>query len=1203
MPLLTLWSWLALAVVAAPLSGSVVDEDGKAVPGATVWLTASRQFGEDAETRAEVETDAEGRFSIDAPPEGDRTRQLMLWAFAPGPRVAISVLGNRPKGDERSIRLTLAPPWKTPVRVFGSDGKAVAGAKVRPPLINWPAALGERLEATTDAEGRADFRFRAGPGFRFDVTAEGLVTQGHRVADDEVEKTIRLLPVGQISARLVAADPKVLAGWTVVASTRPDDAGGPFFPTSRGRGQSDGAGKVSFPPLAVGLVTFQVVPPEGSPFLGVPPTQVPLRDGENVAVKIPVRKGVKVEGSVREHESGKPVAGVKVNLFRLSQGRGNDDLVTDAEGRFSLYLLPGKVRVSLTWHELPDRYYYAPDNAHWADYDLAVGEDQHTLAPLKVWPATVIKGNVVDEAGKPVVGVGVVGSGTASRFGSNPIPGSTLSDNHGAFELGHMPFDSTVKLGGSTNRFDIAPVTVRVNAQGVQDAPVTLRAVRRPTVSVRGRVLGPGGVPVSGAWVLIFSGSGQGQDLYGLAREEKTRTGPDGTYQTPKGVTLSDQYRATVTAAGFVEASSEWAKAPAGELPDVVMRRVSRLRSVSGRVIDADGQGVAGAEVFQAGDGPRRTSDTTNAEGRFTVAGVFDTPAFVFVKKDGFRFTGRKVGAGDEPVEIVVSRVDGPAPAALKPAAPPLTRAEEKAKARALLAPVWAQFKPGVPVRPEPFEIGPTLALVDTPRIVEMIENQVLHADGPLLTNIALGLYEESPGDAIATLDAIRPSSAAAEALLNLFDRVPDAPADFRRDLLTHALARAREGDEPTQRVALLARVADRWFQAGEPEKARPLVDEARAAFKNLAGGALLELRSDLANALARVDLPAALALLDGNKEARQKPLPDASSETIRKQVDSWDTVEVIVSTGPSGNQEKLAAVARRAAATDPAGAVRVFGKLTQRLIRLNALPDTCAGMATRDLTKAIDLATRLDCPGVAALTVAVGARNKAAADPAEAKRLLADTFDRLEPLRGQMVVPAVAMARLLPLAVRVDPDRSAEYLWRALARRPPRVPALAPGRATPQIRQQFLIHAQQAALVARFDREAAEVVFAPVAEKCPCKRLIDDDHDLRRRSRRDLAGRGGLRPPRGPGDGRRPPRRPRRPQPTEEPDGPAAGFHAPHQADGPAGGRPRSGPATDRAAPRGAAGERSTRPLARRARRLIPPCRLSGGSRRVRAS
>ena len=79
--------------------------------------------------------------------------------------------------------------------------------------------------------------------------------------------------------------------------------------------------------------------------------------------------------------------------------------------------------------------------------------------------------------------------------------------------------------------------------------------------------------------------------------------------------------------------------------------------------------------------------------------------------------------------------------------------------------------------------------------------------------------------------------------------------------------------------------------------------------------------------------------------------------------------------------------------------------------------------------------------------------------------------------------MPSVSMARLLPLAVRVDPDRSSEYLWRAIAARPPRAAGAVHWSATLEIRQHYLVLAQLAALVARYDREAAETIFAPVAE------------------------------------------------------------------------------------------------------------------------
>ena len=74
---------------------------------------------------------------------------------------------------------------------------------------------------------------------------------------------------------------------------------------------------------------------------------------------------------------------------------------------------------------------------------------------------------------------------------------------------------------------------------------MTLRLVKRPTVSLRGRVLGPGGRPVAGARVRISFRTGNEQNAYGDGKEEEIRTGPDGTFRTPDGVPRSDQYRAS----------------------------------------------------------------------------------------------------------------------------------------------------------------------------------------------------------------------------------------------------------------------------------------------------------------------------------------------------------------------------------------------------------------------------------------------------------------------------------------------------------------------------------------------------------------------------------------------------------------------------------------------------------------------------------
>ena len=77
-------------------------------------------------------------------------------------------------------------------------------------------------------------------------------------------------------------------------------------------------------------------------------------------------------------------------------------------------------------------------------------------------------------------------------------------------------------------------------------------------------------------------------------------------------------------------------------------------------------------------------------------------------------------------------------------------------------------------------------------------------------------------------------------------------------------------------------------------------------------------------------------------------------------------------------------------------------------------------------------------------------------------------------------------MARLLPLAARIDPDRAPGYFWFTLASRPPLAAAPEQRPAMPQARQNYANLAELAMLIARYDPSAAEVVFGPVAERVP---------------------------------------------------------------------------------------------------------------------
>ena len=142
-------------------------------------------------------------------------------------------------------------------------------------------------------------------------------------------------------------------------------------------------------------------------------------------------------------------------------------------------------------------------------------------------------------------------------------------------------------------------------------------------------------------------------------------------------------------------------------------------------MVDAQGRPIAGAVVFQSGDGPARTRAATDADGRFRLPGVYREPAFLFVEGDGLAFEGHRIGAGDEAVELKVRRVGEPAAGPPLHTLPPvLPREEEKALARRLIG-TDLTLLTGETTR-ETYPLVRTLPRVDFDRAWDLVENHAV---------------------------------------------------------------------------------------------------------------------------------------------------------------------------------------------------------------------------------------------------------------------------------------------------------------------------------------------------------------------------------------------------------------------------------------------------------------------------------------------
>ena len=192
--------------------------------------------------------------------------------------------------------------------------------------------------------------------------------------------------------------------------------------------------------------------------------------------------------------------------------------------------------------------------------------------------------------------------------------------------------------------------------------PSVITIKLKKTSSLSGRLVDEHGQPVAGQLVEIWSahqGNWLGANLVGF-QQGPLLTGTDGSFRTPANLQQGRSYRLAIRAAGKDPIFSEWTTIP--ETPHALPPMVQRsLRTVRGHVVDRQGKPVAGARVFQSGDGPERTETTTAVDGQFSLGGFRQGPVFVFVRSAGFRFSGQMIKPSDVNVRIELTP-DGEAP-------------------------------------------------------------------------------------------------------------------------------------------------------------------------------------------------------------------------------------------------------------------------------------------------------------------------------------------------------------------------------------------------------------------------------------------------------------------------------------------------------------------------------------------------------------
>jgi hypothetical protein len=788
-------------------------------------------------------------------------------------------------------------------------------------------------------------------------------------------------------------------------------------------------------------------------------------------VEIPVRSAATIEGVIRERGTGASVPGVLLYLFRPGESSGADAR-TDGQGRFRFRSLPGKARIMIS--EVPPTHIQAPA-AFRDELQVPAPPGRADLPPVELSRAALpLRGLVRDVAGTPLGGAAISGSWTLVEANASVTRNvSATTDEQGRFAVAGIAPDAKVSL---IARKDDAATPGPVEAYGGQEKEVTLTALPHRVVAIAGRVVAQDGTPLAGAAVSFHERvqrQGMGAEWRQLTFEDGQWlfTGADGSFRTA-GEPRRDgaEYEAEAMANGYLMFKSPWI--PAGQadvvqLGDLVLRRETGVRVVSGRVVDRAGAPVAGARVLQRGEGPRPSEAATDADGRFRLPGVAASRVLLCAEAKGFRLGGAIVGP-EGPVEIGLVRV-GEAVPPRGPTPEPLTRDAERSLGRSLLEPALEKLRsdPEVAGLLTPDAI---LARLAPDRVVAMLEDRVVKQPTSALIQVALARFEDDPDAAIATLAADRSETGQALGLMALADLAAVAAAGRRANLLDRALAAARRIDHAEPKLILMGEVADRWLESFDLDRARPILHEGRkileAARPELFGYQV----APFGEALAALDLPAAEAFL-----ARRAP-------------GGSDDVGV--------RMRDRGALAIRAALADPPAAERLaralkdvpnFNETPAYLLRI------ARNMARADLPRARRVLELLDEPKAPidpgrgplkpyGLALLAGAR--AEPDPAGARALLDEALDGLrtvaEASLDRPAFPPVSLviAGLLPLVEHLEPDRLPERLWLAAACRP--------GRPEPIDANRVRELLGLAALVARYDREMADVIYGAVRDRLP---------------------------------------------------------------------------------------------------------------------
>lgn len=462
-----------------------------------------------------------------------------------------------------------------------------------------------------------------------------------------------------------------------------------------------------------------------------------------------------------------------------------------------------------------------------------------------------------------------------------------------------------------------------------------------------------------------------------------------------EGLWPRQQYRLSVTAAGFQPFDSAYVSGTSGETIDLgrlILRRIGL--AVEGQVRDASGHPVADANVYKSGDVSGELSVTTGSDGRFRVTGLLEGPITVLVRKQGYRPAGLRCAAGDTEQRVRLISVQEPRPQTRCPQVVKDVPIDRRALAMTLLNELWqrrheydSRSSSGYRIRGSDAgsaddDVVRRMASLDYKQALkwsaeeggafdEIIHirafDQIVHDD----VGKAVG-HAGAPGASVRlkTMAHRRLAVGQREDAIRLLEAALDAN-------LKTELAYA----EPSAEIMSRAQLGALAIAAGRDEWGRKLVNEAADRVEALGPEADVRMRAAVVAALASFDVPRAVRIwvLSPNPSGGISPATHAELAAL---VGVYDLAAArrIVTRAPKSNgfarhgraappesspaiefEPILRQIARRLAGSNPEKALTLLDEIddSAELEKAEIVGRAARAMAPRDPLRAYDLFDR----------------------------------------------------------------------------------------------------------------------------------------------------------------------------------------------------------------------------------------------------